>query len=238
MHCALFIFCMSISLTIGAQIESPHGSSLSFHMTSLSEVIQRLPDGTAVKCESRYATYRDSLGRLRMEGDLGSPANAGCGDHLHTVTIIDPVASDQFIWVLKDGYVNSKHYSRQHIVLPQGDRPETRVKATFAEGQLIGMDQVQGIPCEVRRFSEALHGGSILAGDQQVSLVRETCTSAEFGGLRESTVNPATGEYVTTLVVESLTREEPDASLFRPPADYTERPATAPPEQFVPLPSR
>ena len=38
------------------------------------------------------------------------------------------------------------------------------------------------------------------------------------------------------MLMESITREEPDASLFRPPADYTELPPDAPPEQFVPLP--
>ena len=150
---------------------------------SRTETAGRTADGTPVRCTSHNEMYRDVLGRMRVEGEMVAVGKTGCSERLHTVTIIDPIASDEFIWVLQDGYVDPKHYMHMHIVLAKTDPPGPRVSGTANEGQLVGMDQVQGIPCQIRRLGASAPASSIVPGEQQANLV-ENCTSSEFGVLR------------------------------------------------------
>lgn len=86
------------------------------------------------------------------------------------------------------------------------------------------MQQVQGEPCEASRITSVYPVG-FLGNDRILTTVAERCVSHEFGrALLEVVQDPRYG--TRTLTLQSITRGDPDPTLFHPPADYAEKSQT------------
>ncbi len=102
---------------------------------------------------------------------------------------------------------------------PAPTPPRLQLKNTTEQ---LGTQDVQGVPCEASRTT-VVYPVDFMGNDRPITSVNESCNSREFGrNLRESMDDPRTGVRTTTL--QSISRGEPDPSLFQPPADYTEHP--------------
>ena len=86
----------------------------------------------------------------------------------------------------------------------------------------LGFDTVQGISCKSRRTKET-YPVNFFGNDRPIVVTRENCMSVESGGMLVRNVNddPRTGTQ--TMLLESVSFADPAATLFQPPAGYTER---------------
>ena len=89
--------------------------------------------------------------------------------------------------------------------------------SVLASEEKLGTQTMEGLVVEGRRYT--LPAGSSGNWDTSVTRIAESWWSPELGVyVLEKTSDPAKGELVHTLI--HITRGEPDADLFRPPADY------------------
>ncbi len=137
------------------------------------------------------------------------------------VTVTDMPSHSYVQWQTFEGVSPAKVYMKRTMQeAPPASLASASGQATSAAKttrEKIGDDNVQGIPCEVWRYSMTYPTG-MNGNDREYTNVREVCTSAEFGSLRESSESPISGTTTTTL--QSITRGEPDPALFQPPPDY------------------
>jgi hypothetical protein len=206
------------------------------------KTVQTLPDGTHVTRTSRETFYRDSLGRTRTENEVTPPAFVTVPS-IHSIFVMDPVAGTQFSW-LQGGQGMRQVYTRMSMptraslgvtrpVLPPApqrgmDAPAQpmqmgRLRPTTKHEDL-GMQTVQGESCQATRDTTVYPEG-MMGNDRPITQISETCMSREVGrSLQDRYDDPRTG--VRTSTMQSLSRAEPDMSLFQPPAGYTENSTT------------
>jgi hypothetical protein len=93
----------------------------------------------------------------------------------------------------------------------------------------LGERVVGGLTCSAQRTT-TVYPVDYFGNDRPITTTDETCMSREAGRVIQQTRDdPRTGLQTVTLV--SGNTAEPDASLFLPPADYTEqKPMTLPPK--------
>lgn len=200
--------------------------------------VQTLADGTHITQVTHETFYRDTLGRTRMEHESGL-FGPNSGTPMRNINVSDPVAQTVTNWQA-GGPGNMPHeYFRMEmnrpmprvqsttvgltshqVVTVQPSQREQRPMPTHTTEQL-GTQDVQGVPCEATRTT-TVYPINFMGNDRPITAVYESCNSREFGrNLRESTEDPRTGLRTTTL--QSISRGEPDPSLFQPPSNYTER---------------
>jgi hypothetical protein len=198
--------------------------------------VQTLADGTHISRTTQEWFYRDIHGRTRRELELESPA--GRPEIQRTSVIVtDPVAGETLSWMSGDStkplYAVSKFPRPGQVNVDPGLRPAAPVPAAqnppqrpVTHRQNLGIQEVQGAPCQANRVTTTYAVG-MLGNDRPITVVREDCTSREFGvTLRELTDDPRSG--VRTLTVTLLVRTDPEAPLFSPPPGYSERPSPVP----------
>ena len=82
----------------------------------------------------------------------------------------------------------------------------------------LGSISIQGVEAHGQRITRTIAVGEV-GNDQTIVTVEENWMAPSLGlELRQSTEDPRTGKRTRELV--NLTLEEPDPSLFQPPADY------------------
>lgn len=182
-----------------------------------------LADGNHILKQTQSTLYRDSLGRVRREMtvDLGMPAT-GSVKHM-MVVIKDPVSGKRYMLD-----PNSKT-ARELPMGPKGrgphpnrgagpgENPETKRMASVQEQQL-GTRTIDGVQAEGRRVTRTIAAGEI-GNEKPIEVVSENWFSAELGiPLLITHTDPMMGNVTTK--VTSVTRGEPDASLFQVPSDY------------------
>jgi hypothetical protein len=196
---------------------------------------QTLADGTHILTVTHEYFYRDSLGRTRNESEF--PAFAGRTERPRSVSVQDPVARTFTNWQTggSDGMVHqfnrteqAQHQQPLMRSAPSVNQPGVAVQARPPQvstqprpkttTEQLGMQDVQGMPCEASRMT-IVYPVDFMGNDRPITTVTEHCRSREFGRvLRESTEDPRNGTRTTTL--QSVSRGEPDPSLFQPPPDY------------------
>lgn len=174
-----------------------------------------LQDGTHITSTSHESVYRDSAGHLREE-NVFNDSQVGSSD---VVIVTDWQARTSIGWTTWTGRPDPRMYSRSVIQDAPPVRPGSPTTKTSVED--LGDDNVQGIPCHVWRVTSTVPEGFV-GNDHAYTHVTEECHSPEFGALRLSFGDPVSG--ATTMTLRTLTRGEPDAALFQPPAGYTEAP--------------
>jgi hypothetical protein len=100
---------------------------------------------------------------------------------------------------------------------PHVGSKNTSVQTTTED---LGMETINGLLAHGRRTTQTIPAGA-MGNDQQLVTTRETwwADTHNIGmSIREIADDPRSGKYTRELVNFSL--DEPDSSLFQPPADY------------------
>jgi TonB family protein len=186
-----------------------------------SQNIQTLSDGTHITSPLLcWKFYRDSQGRTRVERPvvLGLQFEPPNTEKMTVIEVTDPVAEIKFTLDPVRKVVHKQRWSAPTSA------PVTGVFSPGQGGQRqptesLGEKTIEGLLCEGTRDTTIWPIGS-MRNDRPISAISEVWKSAE---LQLVVLNeyrqPQTGERTQKLV--NISRAEPPADLFQPPADYT-----------------
>jgi hypothetical protein len=197
-----------------------------FSAQATTETTQVLADGNSINRTERSKLYRDSAGRTRRDAELSSigPWSATKAPH-SMVEISDPVAGARYVLDVQNKTATTM--PRVEFGLNKRDeRKDTAARKQEAGGSLfqrttesLGTEQMAGVTVEGTRTTETIPAGAV-GNDKPLVVVSERWYSPEL----QTTVyskhtDPRFGTTVYQLT--NISREEPEASLFQVPADYT-----------------
>jgi hypothetical protein len=207
------------------------------------EHVQTLNDGTHItQTQMRVKIHRDSLGRTRTERPFAMGFNDSDGPVV--IQISDPVAGVQYTLDAQNKVAHRVAARSQgaDAVAPNGTRISGSPGLVIAPppvvfSQATGTGRVQGIATppnftEERLPAQMIEGvlaegvrrtNTIATGtqgnDRPFNIVSETWTSPDLKlTVLSKTDDPRNGESVMKLT--NISRNEPDPTLFQPPADY------------------
>ncbi len=189
---------------------------------------QTLSDGNTINRTTQINITRDAQGRTRREMVLpGVGPLAASGQPKTVIMIFDPVAGTAYA-LHPDTKIAEK------LPLPgggkknqgQGDMQakfEARMQEEIANGTLkkddLGTQTIAGISAQGTRYTRTIPAGQ-MGNAKAIVVTNERWYSPDLQIVVKTTRNdPRFG--VTSYVVSSLQRQEPSATLFAVPADYT-----------------
>jgi hypothetical protein len=211
--------------------------------------VQTLADGTHITRITHETFDRDSQGRTRAEFEFDTAPSMAQGPRSNVI-VTDPVAGQSIAWNIGPGF--PKAYTVTPTQRPATSSsgnaglrmappvpgvgaaspppqpppppPSSVVRAATSQ-ETLGQQDVQGAPCTATR-STSVFPVDMIGNDRPITVIQERCISREFNRvLSERVDDPRTG--LRTLSLTSLSRTEPDPTLFQPPAGFTERQRTA-----------
>jgi hypothetical protein len=200
----------------------------------VTEHVQILADENRIVNTTTTKMYRDSQGRTRTETTL--PSFAGGPTPPVLVTISDPVAGVTYM-------LNSDNKTAQKLTMKPFDSAkqkalpplpplpggpgigpvvitaQTGLPKAAAKTEDLGTHDVNGILAAGTRVTETIPAGAI-GNELPIETVSERWFSPDLQIMVKSVhTDPRMGQ--TTETLNNVNRSEPDASLFRVPADYT-----------------
>jgi hypothetical protein len=206
-----------------------------------TQTIQTLADGTHITNGSqKVMTYRDSLGRTRVERTAVRPPgfmSEGSSPPVF-IEVTDPVAGYRYSF---DSNTKTAHRSQigHGKVLttiappPSPPPPGAAAVQAFQSGpnsataqrprpeisrEPLGTQTMEGVLATGTRTTTTYPVG-FFGNDRPITTTRETWMSRDLGmAILTKTSDPRSGE--TTMRVTNISLTEPDPSLFQPPADY------------------
>ncbi len=187
---------------------------------------QTLPDGNTINRRAQTTVSRDSQGRTRRETVLPAVGPlAASGEPKTFVMIFDPVASAAFV-LHPDTKVAEKLPSPPGGKKNGADfqaRFEARMQREIANGNMkkddLGVQTIAGVSAQGTRYTHTIPAGQV-GNEKPILITSERWYSPDLQITVKTTRNdPRSGE--TSYVVSSIQRQEPAASLFAVPADYT-----------------
>ena len=208
--------------------------------------VQMLADGTTITSEGTEVRARDSAGitmqtNTNQSWQLGQMLGTSGGAHDTDGTILanwysvtntgrlfrmPPKEQRHGCWVsvsLRMDWNETPRPAPPDKILfnpltravEQVSAPVQRSKPKIAE---LGTMSIQGVEAHGQRITRTIAVGEA-GNDQTIVTVEENWMAPSLGlELRQSSEDPRTGKRTRELV--NLTLEEPDPSLFQPPADY------------------
>jgi hypothetical protein len=193
-----------------------------FSATFSTQSTQTLADGNQIQRNTTGTFARDSQGRVRREMTLPAIGRlAASGDTPpHAVFISDPVAGVNYIL-----HADEKTADQLPMRARNGRRnleamPE--IKRRFQNEETtadLGTQNVNGVTAQGTRITRTIPAGQI-GNARPIVIVIERWYSSELQTyVMTKKTDPVMGDTVTELT--RIQREEPDASLFRVPSDYT-----------------
>lgn len=208
------------------------GAPYSAQVTSLFQ--QTLGDGNKIERKTATMVYRDGQGRTRREQSLPAIGSYSASSETpRAIFINDPVAGASYVLdpvrkvARKSTRPNIRALPRPGAGGPQpgnpppGDRlrPNAGRRGAGATTESLGTRNIEGILVEGTRVTRTIPAGAV--GNQQpIQVTSERWFSPELRlNLLVKNTDPMRGENSTTLT--SIRRDEPEASLFQVPADYT-----------------
>lgn len=209
-----------------------------YSATTVTETTQVLADGNRIHHPSTGKIFRDSEGRVRNEQSMaGLDALAPHASIQQVVFINDPVAGVNYALNVHDKTATKSRGRGGRGASDQGrgDRGGTgRGDAPKGPGgrfgrgpndagqnvktEQLGRRTMAGLPADGTRNTFTVPAGQ-MGNEQPMQIVSEVWYSQDL----QATVfskhqDPRTGETVFRLT--DISRSEPTASLFQPPADY------------------
>jgi hypothetical protein len=209
-----------------------------YSATTITETTQTLADGNRIHHPTTGKIYRDSAGRVRNEQTLaGLDAFAPhAGAPQQVVFLNDPVAGMNYALNVHD-----KTYTKS--TWTHGGRPGGRdvnggrrgdaasdgpPGGRFGRGpqdagpnvktESLGRRTFAGLPADGTRTTITIPAGQ-MGNEQPMQIVSEVWYSADLHtAVFSKHVDPRVGETVFRLA--DISRSEPAAGLFQPPADY------------------
>jgi hypothetical protein len=196
---------------------------------SVTETSQTLADGTTINRKIQINIFRDGQGRVRRETTLPviGPLVAS-GKSNPFIQIDDPVTNTAFILhpdtKIADQLPAPRRGMKGHGGALQ-DKFETHVQQEIANGTLkkedLGTQTFNGVSAQGTRYTRTIPVGQI-GNDKPITIVNETWYSADLQVLVKSIRNDP--RYPSsTYTLTNIQRQEPAATLFAVPSDYTVR---------------
>ncbi len=208
--------------------EGMHGgkvvTGVPFSAVAVSETNQTLADGNHIARKTETHVFRDGQGRFRKE--VSFPAIgplATSGQPKSFVFINDPVAGTHFI-------LHPDAKTAEKMEMPFGKmkdemkgKMEYRHQQAFAEGSLkkedLGTKTIAGVSAQGTRVTHTIPAGQI-GNEKAITIVSEHWYSNDLQIMVMSKrSDPRFGE--TSYTLTNIQRQEPAASLFAVPSDYT-----------------
>jgi len=180
---------------------------------------QTLSDGNTIHTDNQSTEYRDSQGRVRREVPfkLATPAIGVTEGTM--IIIMDPVAGKRYM-------LNPQKKTAHEMPLhppkpPHGNangEPPARPGMGNVTTEQLGTKTILGLTAQGTRVTRTIPAGQI-GNTKAISVVTERWVSTDLQLPLTMTHNdPMMGTMIST--VTSVTRGEPDASLFQVPSDY------------------
>jgi hypothetical protein len=199
-----------------------------FSAVAVSESTQTLADGNHIARKTQTNLFRDSQGRFRKEVTLPAIGPlATAGQPKSFVFINDPVAGTNFI--LHADTKTAQQMGRPFAGMkgPLKDalkgKMESRQQQEMANGSLkkedLGTQTIAGVSAQGTRITHTIPAGQI-GNDKAITIVSEHWYSNDLQMVVMSKrSDPRFGD--TTYTLTNVQRQEPAASLFAVPPDYT-----------------
>jgi len=188
-------------------------------MTAVIETTRdtTLSDGNTIHTDSQSTVYRDAQGRVRREVpfQLVTPSTGASKGTM--VVIMDPVAGTRYVLNPQN---KTAHQMPMHPPKPPAGaegEPSSRTPPDMTT-ESLGTKTILGLQATGTRMTHVIPAGQI-GNAKPISVVTERWVSTDLQIPLSMTHNdPMMGVMTTT--VTSVTRGEPDASLFQVPSDY------------------
>jgi hypothetical protein len=195
-----------------------------FSASFSTETKQVLSDGNQIQRSSTGTFARDSQGRTRRDMTLsGIGPFAGSNQAPpHVVMINDPVAGAQYV-------LEVDRKTARKMQLRQGGKhgpdatvaPRRQADQSHVTTASLGTQTISGVLAEGTRTTRTIPAGAIGNSNPIVITVERWYSSDLQTVVMMKRSDPRMGE--TTFQLTNVQRQEPDASLFQVPADYTVR---------------
>jgi hypothetical protein len=190
---------------------------------------QTLSDGNTIHTDQQSTEYRDSQGRVRREVPfkLVTPSTGATQGTM--VIIMDPVAGKRYVLNPQN---KTAHEMPLHPPKPPAGASGDQITVATGVGteaagvkldesvntESLGTKNILGLPAQGTRVTRTIPAGQI-GNTKAISVVTERWMSNDLQiPLTTSHSDPMMGTM--TMTVTSITRGEPDASLFQVPSDY------------------
>ncbi|HKD83885.1 MAG TPA: hypothetical protein VKB58_03975 [Terriglobales bacterium] len=180
-----------------------------------------LSDGNSIHTENQSTEYRDSQGRVRREVPfkLVTPATGATEGTM--IIIMDPVAGKRFV-------LNPQKKTAHEMPLHGPEGPHSMHVmggAQLPDGgdqnintEQLGTKSILGLQATGTRVTRTIPAGEI-GNAKPITVTTERWVSNDLQiPLAMTHTDPMMGTMTTT--VTSVTRGDPDASLFQIPSDY------------------
>lgn len=204
---------------------SGHGQRLPYTAEYKITQVKTLSDGSTITHESTEVVALDSQGRS-MTSTTTMPTSQDQSP-ITRVNVYDPVAGTNSSWSVPGHQATVTQMPAPGSLPPcastvmgavANPRPVQREKPVVED---LGTETIQGVEARGRRTTTTIPAGAI-GNDAPLVRTRETWTAIApgLGGLlvREVSDDPQLGQ--TTKELQNLSQDEPDPSLFQPPAGY------------------
>jgi len=204
-------------------------TSAPYSAVAVTESKQTLADGNTINREVRSKIYRDSQGRTRRETTLPGVGQLAASTQPKTFVMIhDPVAGNAFV------LHSDQKIADQLPAYPGGQKGspdlqgkfKAHMQAEIAIGTLkeedLGVQTIEGLKVQGTRYTRTIPAGQI-GNEKSITVTSERWYSPDLQMVVKSSHNdPRFGE--TSYTVTYIQREEPAATLFAVPSDYTVNP--------------
>jgi hypothetical protein len=196
-----------------------------FNAVAVAESRQTLADGNTITRKVETNLYRDGQGRTRRETTLPAVGPLASTGQSHTFVVIhDPVSSSMFVLHADSKVAERMPPPRNHgNTADMQSKFEAHIQKEIAAGTLkkedLGTQTFNGIAAQGTRYTKTIPAGQD-GNEKPIIITTERWVSPDLQILVKSThSDPRQGDASYT--VTSLQRQEPAASLFTVPADYT-----------------
>jgi hypothetical protein len=195
-----------------------------FSAVAVSETTQTLADGNHIARKTETNLFRDSQGRLRREATLPTIGPlATSGQSRSFILISDPVANQNFVLhpdtktAEKLGKPSGKMKGQSKNRM--GYWKERSTEDAGLKTEDLGTQVIAGISAQGTRHTRTIPAGQI-GNEKPIAIVSERWYSNDLQMVVMSKrSDPRFGD--TTYTLTNIQRQEPAASLFTVPADYT-----------------
>ncbi len=202
-----------------------------FSATFSTQTTQALADGNQIQRSTTGTFARDSQGRTRRDMTLPAvgPWSTSGQTAPHVVFINDNVAGTQYI--LQPDRKVARKMGRMHDGRHGGPPPDSEFASGSGTGRAnnrnsvtttsLGTQTINGVQAEGTRVTHTIPAGAI-GNANPIVITNERWYSTELQTvvmIKRS--DPRMG--TTTFQLTNIQKQEPDATLFQVPADYTVR---------------
>ncbi|HUI43083.1 MAG TPA: hypothetical protein VL523_14065 [Terriglobia bacterium] len=205
-----------------------------FSATVTTQTTQVLADGNQINHSETATVYRDSSGRTRRDSGLSQIGPwSSAGPPRQIVNITDPVAGASYLLDLTDKTVVKLPFHEHHGVGPNA-MPKWKERGVDGSGNVefgppaaqkttesLGTQMMAGVSAQGTRTTETIPAGT-MGNQNPIVIVSERWYSPE---LQETVYSKRTDPRFGTTIrqLTNINRQEPDATLFQVPSDYTVR---------------